>query len=227
VPDPERPPVVVTPPVIVASPDWKAVVERVVLLLIGVLAARLGIPTPPVPPIVISAPSAPTPAPPLAAAGPIRIEAELTLKGWTPPPEPDDKPRPKPKPKPIPQPTPVDPPPPTPDPKPVPKPVAVKQPLRAVYVWDADAKTPADADLIVSPAVRKALGDAGGYLLACPSDAPTWCGALSAPDARAFRSTNPGYPLVMLCDGDWAWVAAVTPPLDEAKVVAAIKGAGK
>jgi hypothetical protein len=141
---------------------------------------------------------------------PVQALTTISVEGARPPPGPAPGPTPDPGPGPNPTPTP------TPGPRPAP----VTGRLHVTAVLDYDALTPAQAALVNSATLRKALTDAGCVFRTYPTTAAE----VKTRKLDTYVARAGGAPALVVQSDDGVVRSAVRLPADEAGVLAAVNG---
>jgi hypothetical protein len=141
---------------------------------------------------------------------PVQALTTISVEGARPPPGPAPNPTPGPTPDPGPNPTPT----PTPGPRPAP----VTGRLHVTAVLDYDALTPAQAALVNSPTLRKALADAGCVFRVYPTTAAE----VKTRKLDAYVAKAGGPPALIVQTDDGVVRSAARLPADEAGVLAVV-----
>jgi hypothetical protein len=149
---------------------------------------------------------------------PVQALTTISVEGARPPPGPAPNPTPGPTPDPGPNPTPTPAPAPTPTPGPRPAPVTGR--LHVTAVLDYDALTPAQAALVNSATLRKALTDAGCVFRTYPTTAAE----VKTRKLDVYVGRAGGPPALIVQSDDGVVRSAVRLPADEAGVLAVVNG---
>jgi hypothetical protein len=148
---------------------------------------------------------------------PVQALTTISVEGARPPPGPAPNPGPTP---PNPDPNPGPSPTPTPTPTPNPRPAPVTGRLHVTAVLDYDALTPAQAALVNSATLRKALTDAGCVFRTYPTTAAE----VKTRKLDTYVARAGGAPALVVQSDDGVVRSAVRLPADEAGVLAAVNG---